>query len=128
MTVGLLVDGALAALVATMIGYCVMLDRRLARLRAGQAEMAGLVAALMEAIGKAEATLAAFRATGAADGARLGRLVDQARSIGDELAFLAERGERQAEKLAESHDRASTAKGARSTVERELAEALRATR
>lgn len=133
MTVDLVVDTGLVALIATMIGYCAVLDRRLARLRGGQADMARLVAALLEAIGRAETTLAAFRSAGAEDGARLGRLVEQARSIGDELAFLAERGERCAERLADGDARTAEASTAaterpRSRVERELAAALRAAR
>ncbi|MEX2649289.1 MAG: DUF6468 domain-containing protein [Alphaproteobacteria bacterium] len=133
MTVGLAVDTGLVALIATMIGYCVVLDRRLARLRGGQADMSRLVAALLEAIGRAETSLAAFRSAGAEDGARLGRLVEQARSIGDELAFLAERGERCAERLAEGDARTVEASAAgkarpRSRVERDLADAMRSAR
>jgi len=131
MTVGFAVDTGLVALIATMIGYCVVLDRRLARLRGGQADMSRLVAALLEAIGRAETTLTAFRSAGVEDGARLGRLVEQARSIGDELAFLAERGERCAERLAEGDAptvEAGAGGKARSRVERDLAEALRSAR
>jgi hypothetical protein len=126
MTIGLFVDVALVGLVATMIGYCVMLDRRLARLREGQAEMIRVAAAFQEAIGRAEAALAGFHAVGRASGERLDRLVGEARALGDELTFLAERGERSAARLAgEGH--AASGSGL-SRVEHDLADALRAAR
>lgn len=126
MTAGLLVDLGLVALVGTMIGYCVMLDRRLARLREGQAEMLRVAAAFQEAIERAQASLTAFQNAGRVSGERLDRLVGEARTLGDELAFLAERGERSAARLA--GEAPAPAGGRPSRAEAELAEALRAAR
>ena len=125
MTIGLVVDLGLVLLLGAMIAYCVLLDRRLARLRAGQDEMTRVATSFQEAILRAEATLAGFQAAGRADGDRLDRLVTEARTLGDELAFLAERGERSASRLAGE----ATPAGPRvSRVEAELATALRAAR
>ena len=131
MTLGLYVDAALLALVATMIGYCVLLDRRLGRLREGQADLARVAGAFQEAIARAEASLNGFQAAGKASGERLNRLVAEARTLGDELAFLAERGERSAARLAAEDKPAQAAERAglgSSRVERELAAALRVAR
>lgn len=133
MTLGLVIDTALVVLVATMVGYCVLLDRRLGRLREGQAELARVATAFQEAIGRAEVSLVGFQAAGKASGDRLNRLVAEARALGDELAFLAERGERSAARLAgdDGPGRAADRSGqgtVASQVERELAAALRAAR
>jgi hypothetical protein len=126
MTAGLVIDLGLVALVVAMIGYCVVLDRRLARLREGQADMVRVATAFQEAIGRAEASLTAFQTASRTNGERLDRLVSEARSLGDELAFLAERGERSAAKLAGEAVRPAAPRASR--VEADLADALRAAR
>lgn len=126
-------DVALVVLVATMIGYCVVLNRRLAALQRSHAEMGKLVAAFNDAARRAEAGLSAFRTTGDDHLARLDRVIERARTVGDELAFLTERGDRIAGTLASARpapgaDRALDEPGdvARSEVERRLAQAVRA--
>ncbi|MGH6718725.1 MAG: DUF6468 domain-containing protein [Alphaproteobacteria bacterium] len=142
MATAVIVDMALIALIAAMIGYCVVLDRRLGRLRDGQAEMIRVAQAFQDAVARAEASLAGFQAAGRVNGERLDRLVAEARTLGDELAFLAERGERSAAVLAgvrptraagdERVGRSATPEhdlaAARSSTERDLAAALRAVR
>lgn len=121
MSVSLLADIGLAALTAVMIGYAVILDRRLRMLRAGQGDLAKLVRDLTETMAKADRTLAAFREVGEERGQRLGRLLDEARTVADELQFLSERGNR----LVEREVGMRGAKGpARSAVEGALAQAL----
>jgi len=135
MSLAALADVALVALVATMIGYCVVLNRRLSALHRGQTEMGRLVMAFNEAALRAEGGLAAFRATGDEHLTKLDRLIDRARTVGDELAFLTERGDRIASTLAGARHAPRDAAQpivpddiARSEVERRLAQAVRARR
>jgi hypothetical protein len=105
-------DIGLAALTAVMIGYAVVLDRRLKVLRAGQADLGKLVRDLTESTAKADRTLSAFRQVGDERGQRLGKLLGEARAV----AKLVER---------EAMDPPTKA---RSSVEGALAQALRAAR
>jgi hypothetical protein len=128
-------DIALVVLVAVMIGYCVVLNRRLAALHRGQVEMGKLVAAFNDAALRAESGLTAFRATGDDHLAKLDRVIERARTVGDELVFLTERGDRIAGSLAGARSANRIERDpevpddiARSEVERRLAQAVRARR
>jgi len=87
-----------ALLVAT-IAYCAILNRRLARLRGDQAEFLRLLATFDQATSRAEAGVAALRAVSTESAKTLDERLDRSQALADDLAFLIERGARLAEKL-----------------------------
>jgi hypothetical protein len=99
----------LAALVAMMV-YLVRLNRRLTDLRHGREEMGAVVRDFTAATARAERGLAALKEVAAVAGAALQEEIDHARSLRDELAFLAEKAETTAERLARVPSNAREAK------------------
>ncbi len=146
MTVGLLLDGLVAVLLATTIVYCFLLHRRLAELRDAQAEMAGLITRFNAAADRAKSGVDDLKQASAAAGNDLQAEIRKARSLTDELMVMAESGERLAERLeagigaaraqsenslkgAANRTSGATADGrTRSDAERELMQALRQAR
>jgi len=99
----------LAALVATMV-YLVRLNRRLTDLRQGREEMGAVVRDFTAATVRAERGLAALKEVATLAGAALQEEIDRARSLRDELAFLAEKAETTAERLTRGPGNAREAK------------------
>ena len=120
MTLELVADIGLAGLTAVTIAYCLLLDRRLRTLRAGESELETLVRGLTEATEKADRTLAAYRLLGDDRSRRLDALMGEARALADELQFLTQR--------APVTERSARGAPSLSVVEGELAEVLRAAR
>jgi hypothetical protein len=108
MTVGLVVELALCALLAVTLVYCVVLERRLAAVRKGQEGLKSTIGELNTAITNAGGSMRALKAaaSGAAD--TLDDRLARARAIIDELSLLTASGER----IAERFDRASDASAA----------------
>lgn len=100
MTVALALDGLITFLLAMTIGYCIVLNRRLADLRAGQAEFVALIERFNTAAERAEAGLARLRAAGDDSGPAVDEHIEAARALRDDLGFLIERGSRLADRLA----------------------------
>lgn len=133
MTIGILLDVVLIALMAATIGYCVALNRKLAILRAAQAEMAKMIADFDRAAAHARDGLQELRTAGikASD---IAQKIERGRALVDELNFVIEAGESLADRLANSRAPAGVAASApasaqgerpRSESERELMHALR---
>ncbi len=102
MTPALLLDGVIILLLLATIGYAAMLNRRLSRLRAARDDMEALLREFGEAGAKAQQALAALHGEGQATAERLDGLLEQARSLNDDLVFLIDRGARLADGLAAS--------------------------
>lgn len=135
MSVGLVLDGLIIVLLAATIGFCVLLDRRLAALRQAQAELARFAAALNEATGHAEAGVRQLKAVAESLGKDLEAKIEKARSVSDDLSFMARHGGGVADRLELSLKRAKAPQsngaaksGARSEAERDLLAKLRAAR
>ena len=146
MTVGLLLDGIVAALLAATIVYCFLLHRRLAALRGAQAEMAKLVVEFNTATERAKAGVEDLKQVTAEAGQDLQTEIGKARAMADELMLMTESGERIATRLEagigngrgkatalrkrEAIPTGGAADGAqpRSEAERELMQALRQAR
>ena len=146
MTVSLLLDGLVAALLAATIVYCFLLHRRLAALRGAQAEMAKLVVDFNNATDRARAGVDDLKQATAEAGQDLQTEIAKARAMADELMVMTESGERIAIRLeagiGDGRGKATalrkrevtrmggTADGAepRSEAERELMQALRQAR
>ena len=105
MTVALALDGLITFLLAMTIGYCIVLNRRLADLRAGQVEFVALIERFDAAAERAEAGLARLRAAGDDSGPAADEHIEAARALRDDLGFLIERGSRLADRLASAPSR-----------------------
>ena len=140
MTIGLLLDGLVAGLLATTIIYCFLLHRRLTALRDAQAEMAELITQFNAAADRAKSGVDTLKQATTAAGRDLQAELRKARAMTDDLVVMSESGERLAERLERGIDSAreqsvvSRASGANSTnrvrsdAELELVQALRQSR
>ena len=140
MTVGLLLDGLVAGLLAATIVYCFLLHRRLAALRDAQADMAELITQFNAAADRAKSGVDVLKQATTVAGRDLEAELRKVRAMTDELAIMAESGERLAERLERGIDaareRSTSARlgevnptdRARSDAERELMQALRQAR
>jgi Flp pilus assembly protein TadB len=135
MTLTLVLDGLIVVFLAAMIGFCVLLNKRLAALRRAQSELAQFAAALNDATGHAEAGVKQLKAVAESLGKDLEAKIETARTVSDDLSFMARHGGSVADRLELSLKRAQAprpagvAQGpARSQAERDLVAALRAAR
>jgi hypothetical protein len=119
--VPLAIDAAVALLLAAVIVYAVRLNRRLDRLREGQAELSQLIARFDAAAAHAERSVARMGEAAADQGRALGASIGEAQALRDELAFMIERGDVLVERLGAAPPRAAHSGGAasRSVVRRE---------
>lgn len=102
MTLAILLDAVVIVLLLTTIGYAAVLNRRLTRLRSAKDEMEGLLRDFGAAGAKAQQALAALHGEGQAAAAKLDGLIEQAKTLSDDLVFLIDRGGRLADGLAAS--------------------------
>jgi uncharacterized protein DUF6468 len=97
--VSLIVEVALAGLLAATLICCVRLDRRLRLLRNDQESLSGAVRALNAAVAAAQTSLSGLRAAAQDADETLGRKVSSARGLADELSLLTSSGERIAARI-----------------------------
>ncbi len=95
----LFLDLGIILLLAVVIVYTALLNRRLATLRDSKAEFEQLFSGFSQATGKAETGLTAMRETAADSGKLLDDRIKSARGLVEDLTFLLERGEAQAGRL-----------------------------
>jgi hypothetical protein len=97
--VSLIVEITLAALLAATLLCCVRLENRLRNLRQDQDSLSDTVRALNGAIGAAQNSLVGLRAAALEADETLGRKVNSARGLADELSLLNSAGERIANRM-----------------------------
>lgn len=144
MPFSLALDVLVAVLLVITIGYAMVLNRRLGRLRRDKSELEKLAATFGQATARAEESIGNLKKT--ADALK-GR-IDNAQALRDDLAFLIDRGGSAADRLEETVRAARKEGGSRprpglkkpaaahgngkitpkSTAERELLKALQAAR
>lgn len=134
-SVGLILDLTLIVLLALTLFHALRLERTLGMLKRDRASLETLVAGFN--IATAQADAGALRLREAADGAgqQIAQQIEQAAALKTDLAFLAERGERLADRLdqqiravraaTETRPAEGEQKRARSQAERDLIHALR---
>ncbi len=93
-------DILLIILLMATIAYAVLLNRRLARLRRGRAELEQTIAEFNTATRRAEDSISDLKAHAGELGRELDGRLQRARAACDELAFLVERADEQARRLA----------------------------
>jgi hypothetical protein len=97
-----MVEIIVALLLAAVIVYCAILDKRLAVIRSGQDALRDLIAQLSGATATAERAVLDLRLAADASGADLNEKVKAARPLADELAILIESGSAVAARLERS--------------------------
>jgi hypothetical protein len=103
----LIVELALIVLLSVTLGYCVLLERRLAAMRKGQDALKSTIGQLNHAIASAGNSLGQLRATAHDASSSLDERLGLARKLIDELSVLTTSGERIAERFDRGFDRAS---------------------
>lgn len=97
---GIVVETLVAILLATTIGYCVVLNQRLKRLHSDRGELRKMVADLMQATGLANAAIQELKATAQEAETVLESRLGEAEKFGVELANHVSAGQQIMERLA----------------------------
>jgi hypothetical protein len=90
---------ALVLLLAATLFHALRLERALGVLKRDRSVLEELVAGFNESTRQAEAGVQRLRAASEGAGRQIARQIEQAQKLRDDLQFLAERGERSAERL-----------------------------
>jgi hypothetical protein len=98
--VSIALDVALVAMLAGAIFYAIRLNRTLEALREGKGELAALIGRFNEAAAHAERSIARLGEATAEQGKALDSSIAEAQALRDELAFMLERGDTVAERIA----------------------------
>ena len=93
------VEVALEVLLAATLGYCILLERRLAAVRKGQEGLSRTIGELNMAIAGAGASLRALKSAAAEAAQTLDKRLSRARLHIDELSVLTASAERIAERI-----------------------------
>jgi len=97
---GIVVETLVAILLATTIGYCVILNQRLKRLHADRGELRQMVADLVQATGLANTAIQELKATAQDAEAVLSNRLNEAERFGVELASHVNAGQQLIDRLA----------------------------
>lgn len=97
---GFVVETLVAVLLATTIGYCVVLNHRLKRLHADRGELRQMVTDLVAATNLANAAISELKATAVKAEAALESKLDEAERFGVELANHVSSGQQIMDKIA----------------------------
>jgi hypothetical protein len=99
MTLGIFLDLVVAGLLATAIGYCVILNRKLAALRADKAQLEVTVRSLTEVSQRAEGGIAKLREMADQVGRSLLHKIEAGQGLCDDLTYMVDRGAGLADRL-----------------------------
>jgi len=97
--IGLVLDAVVAALLVATIVYCVVLYRQLSRVRNAQEDMRRLIASFDQATSRAQAGITELKRTSDEIVDALRQEMDKGRVLADELAILTESGDRLASRI-----------------------------
>jgi hypothetical protein len=97
---GLVVESLVAVLLATTIGYCVILNQRLKRLHADRGELRKMVADLVSATSLANAAIQELKTTARESETVLAARLEEAEKFGQELANHVTAGHQVMDKIA----------------------------
>jgi phage shock protein A len=107
MTLAIIVELLLSALLVLTLGYCALLERKLSLLRKGQDGLKETIAELNTAITNAGVSMRMLKTAAAGASEKLEQEIARGRGLADELAVLTASGERIADRI----DRGSTKNG-----------------
>jgi hypothetical protein len=97
---GIVVETFVAILLATTIGYCVILNQRLKRLHADRGELRQMVADLVQATGLANTAIQELKTTAQDAETNLSNRLNEAERFGVELASHVNAGQQLIDRLA----------------------------
>ncbi|MDC9824419.1 DUF6468 domain-containing protein [Devosia sp. ZB163] len=97
---GIVVETLVAILLATTIGYCVILNQRLKRLHADRSELRQMVADLVQATGLANSAIKELKSTAQEAETVLASRLNEAETFGIQLASHVSAGQQIMERLA----------------------------
>ncbi len=100
-------EALVCVLLAAAAVMCWRVDRRLRALRSGQDGLKATITDLNDAVDRARASLAALDRASKEQGAALKAEVEAARRLSDELRFLTDRGEDQAQAVLARRERSA---------------------
>jgi len=98
-TFPLILDILIVILLSATIGFAIVLNRRLSRLRDNKAELDDLVKGFADAAGRAEVSVAGMKETAAKSADALQKSIDRAQTLRDELQFMIEAADSLASRL-----------------------------
>jgi hypothetical protein len=101
-TFPLILDILIVILLSATIGFAIVLNRRLSRLRDNKAELDDLVKGFADAAGRAEVSVAGMKETAARSAESLQKSIDRAQALRDELQFMIEAADSLASRLESS--------------------------
>ena len=101
-TFPLILDILIVILLSATIGFAIVLNRRLSRLRDNKAELDDLVKGFADAAGRAEVSVAGMKETAAKSADVLQKSIDRAQALRDELQFMIEAADSLASRLESS--------------------------
>ncbi len=96
---GLILDSLIVVLLLATIFYCIVLNRRLGRLRSSRAELERATRAFAEAAARADAGIKGLRRTAEESGSGLQQEVQRADGLREEMHMLVEAAESLAKRL-----------------------------
>jgi Domain of unknown function (DUF6468) len=99
MTLSLVVELLLSALLVLTLGYCALLERKLSLLRKGQDGLKETIAELNTAITNAGVSMRMLKTAAAGASEKLEEEIARGRGLADELAVLTASGERIADRI-----------------------------
>jgi hypothetical protein len=99
MMVTVLLDLLVAGLLATAIGYCILLNRRLGALRADKAQLEETVHSLAEVSIRAESGIARLRETAEELGHALHQKIEAGQALREDLTYMVDRAAGLADRL-----------------------------
>lgn len=109
---GLILDSLIVVLLLATIFYCVVLNRRLGRLRNSRAELERATRAFAEAAGRADAGIKGLRRSAEESGAGLQQEIQRAQELREEMQMLVDAAESLAKRLEGAAGSARAAAGA----------------
>jgi hypothetical protein len=110
MTLTLVVELILTALLAATLFYCIVLERKLAALRSGQDGLKKTLAALNSAVAAAATSMVTLKTTASDITRTLDERLGNARGLADELGVLCGSGERIVQRFDRELDNRANAK------------------
>jgi phage shock protein A len=99
MSLSVVVELVLSALLVLTLGYCALLERKLSLLRKGQDALKETISGLNTAIANASVSMQMLKTAAAGASEKLEEEIARGRGLADELAVLAASGERIAERI-----------------------------
>ncbi|HTI88429.1 MAG TPA: DUF6468 domain-containing protein [Alphaproteobacteria bacterium] len=99
MTLSLLLDVVVAALLVATIAYAAVLDRRIRQLKSARGELETMVVGFNAATARAETAIGELKAGTEGGSRELKPLVATGRQLADDLSYLIERGNELADRL-----------------------------